>query len=448
MRDVIILGWIFGTLPLCFLRPFYGLLVFSILAYNRTQDLSWGIAGTLPLSEIVAIAMIAGFMFNHPGRKFVNDRRVWMMILMGVWIGLSVLFAYFPALGYRKYSEFLKIILIAIMTPALVTTKERLRVMLWAIALSFAFYGVKNAVMRETILRGPGGLLADNNDFSSAMVMNLPLLLYLGHEETKRAYRLGFYLAVPLTVITIALTESRGGFLAMCAVALALALKSKRWPLAMMGAPVVAALFLMAMPQKYIDRLKTIREHKDASSQGRLRAWATATRMSQAHPFFGVGYRNFVYAYPRFAEDPGERGRVAHNSYFQLMGESGIPVLLVYLLMIGTNVMNLRWLQKQAKVLQAKSWIRNYAAAIEVCMYGYLVAATFLNRAHFDLLYHMVGVTIALDILARAEFATLRAERENRSAAGEPASVGVTETMGMESPGSASEPEGAPALST
>jgi probable O-glycosylation ligase (exosortase A-associated) len=436
MRDILILGWIFGTLPMMFFRPFYGLVCFTILAYNRTQDLSWGIAGTLPLSEIVALAMIAGFFVNHKGAKFISDRRHWLMILLAVWIGLSVVFAYVPALGYRKLSEFLKIVLVAIMTPCLTDTREKMRVMMWAIALSFGFYGVKNALLHETILRGPGGLLADNNDFSSAMVMNLPFLLYLGHTEEKRWYKIGFYLAVPLTALTIAFTESRGGFLAMCVTFLALIAKSKRWYLSVMAAPFLAGLFFVIVPQKYIDRLKTIKEHKDASSQGRLKAWAAATHMAERHPFFGVGYRNFVYAYPRFANDPREHARVAHNSYFQLVGESGIPALAIFLLMIFVNWKNSRWIQKQARFLNAKSWIRNYAATIEVTTYGYVVAATFLNRAHFDLLYHVVGLTVALERLARAEFATIREERER------------AESEQTAEPATSPEPAPAPALST
>jgi putative inorganic carbon (HCO3(-)) transporter len=420
MRDIIILGWVFGSLPFCFLRPFYGLIVFSILAYNRTQDLSWGVAGSFSLSEYVAIAMIAGYVFNHRGKRFVSDVRLWLMIVLGVWIGLSVLFAYLPPMGYRKYNEFLKIILIAIMTPALVNTPFRLRVMFWTIALSFGFYGVKNAVLQETILRGPGGLLADNNDFSSAMVMNIPFLLYLGHQETRRIFRVGFYVAVPLTVITVALTESRGGFLAMAVVFAALVAKSKRWPLAVLAAPFLVMGFFAIMPQKYIDRLETIREHKDESSQGRLRAWDTALRMSEGHPYFGVGYRNFVHAYPMFTRFPDERGRVAHNSYLQLMAESGIPSLFFFLVILFINWRNVRRLQKQARFDASKSWIRNYAAAIEVATYGYLVAGMFLNRAHFDLLYHVIGMTVALDRLARVDLASTDAA----AAAALPAAAG------------------------
>ena len=42
MRDLIVAGFIVATLPTCFRRPFIGLLVFTLLAYMRLQDLTWG----------------------------------------------------------------------------------------------------------------------------------------------------------------------------------------------------------------------------------------------------------------------------------------------------------------------------------------------------------------------------------------------------------------------
>ena len=50
-----------GLLPLCYLRPWVGVCVFSWLAYNRTQDLTWGFARVLPISQFaVASALSSG----------------------------------------------------------------------------------------------------------------------------------------------------------------------------------------------------------------------------------------------------------------------------------------------------------------------------------------------------------------------------------------------------
>src|SRR4030095_13185247 len=108
----------------------------------------------------------------------------------------------------RYYFEFLKIIVVALFTSGQVDSRQRLRVMVWTIALCLAFYGVKGGLFGllpggATILRGPGGMLEDNNDFALAMVMNVPLLWYLGRSEAKLPFALiGTRFCIGMTVIT------------------------------------------------------------------------------------------------------------------------------------------------------------------------------------------------------------------------------------------------------
>src|SRR4030095_6655330 len=144
-----------------------------------------------------------------------------------------------------------------------------------------------------------------------------------------------FLVTVPCTVLTIAFTDSRGGFLALVMTTFALVMMSRQKVLAFCLSPGVIAVFFMIVPQSYIDRLKTIREHSDASSQGRLKAWANGMRMIADRPFTGVGYRKLHLVYYFYTPDRTEQRRVAHNSYIQITAESGIPALVVFLSLIG-----------------------------------------------------------------------------------------------------------------
>ncbi len=416
MRDIIVLTWGFASIPISFFKPFYGMVVFSILSYNRTQDLTWGVAADYRLTFYVAVAMMVGFLLRPPGGKLiVLERRTWVMLVLLILITLSVVYAQYPKASYHKFYEFIKVMIVAMITPPLLNSKERIRYLLWAIALSLGFYGVKNGLLFQRTLRGPGGMLLDNNDFSSALVMNLPILLYLGKTETKKWVKRGLYGAVPLTVIAVALTESRGGFLALCLVLGVLVLKSNQRVIAMTIAPFAAIAFLALMPQSFRDRLETLKNPtEDSSAQARLEAWGTALRMSEDHPWIGVGYRNFQTVYNDYSLVPGARERVAHNSYLQLMAESGRPALAVFLLLIFMTVANSRSLQWEGRRRYGPNhWFVNYAAAIEVALYGYLLSGIFLNRAHFDLLYHMIAISIALNAIARAE---VRADMREKAA--------------------------------
>src|SRR6187455_1246218 len=91
MRDLIVSLFILGSLPTCFRRPFIGLLVFTLLAYMRVQDLSWGFARYQRWSYYVAIVTIAGFVCQAGRKRFmVSDIRCWLMIALITLIGVSL----------------------------------------------------------------------------------------------------------------------------------------------------------------------------------------------------------------------------------------------------------------------------------------------------------------------------------------------------------------------
>ena len=60
MRDLIVVGIVFASLPVIVFRPYFGLLVYGWLAYMRPQDMAWGASRTLPLSQVVAVALALG----------------------------------------------------------------------------------------------------------------------------------------------------------------------------------------------------------------------------------------------------------------------------------------------------------------------------------------------------------------------------------------------------
>ena len=63
MRDLLVALFVLGALPVSFKRPAAGMLTFSLLAYMRIQDLTWGFARDQRWSLYVALAMLAGWIF-------------------------------------------------------------------------------------------------------------------------------------------------------------------------------------------------------------------------------------------------------------------------------------------------------------------------------------------------------------------------------------------------
>jgi len=414
MRDLLVMMLVMLALPVTVRRPFVGLLVFSWLAYMRPQDLCWGFARNLRLSLFVAVLMILGWLVNEQGlRKFARwDFRSFAMTALATLVAISYGFAQRQDAYTNSYFiEYLKIIAIALFTTAQVDSKQRLRVILWTIALSLGFFGVKNGVFGilrggAQITRGPGGMLEDNNDFALAMVMNVPLLWYLGIAEGKRWIRRATLVAMFLTIVVILLTHSRGAFLALCMSALWIAWRSGKLFKAVMVLGVLAALFPLVAPESVLERLSTIGDTKESSANARLTAWATAMRMISDNPVLGVGMRNFQSRYLDYSDEPAQVGHtyVAHNSYLQIWAESGTPAFVCYLLLLGSVFFACRHVSRLAANRPDLAWAGTYARMMETTNVGFMVGAFFLNRGHFDLVYHWLSLVTALSLVAQAAY--------------------------------------------
>lgn len=423
MRDLIVAGFIIATLPTCFRRPFIGLLVFTLLAYMRVQDLTWGWARYERWSYYVAIVTAAGFVLG-PGQKrfMLPDIRCWIMVALVALVGISLVSSrFFRPSDLTSYTEYCKIIGVALFTTGVVRNREYLRILVYVVALSFGFFGVKNGLafilsgFSMEIIQGPGGMLTDRNDFSLALCMGMPLLLHLGLSEKRQILRRVLLLTIPLTALTIISCHSRGAFLAMGAMASAVAWRSKNRfaGFALLGLCGLGAW--MAAPASYKDRISTISDYKtEGSAQGRIEAWKVAGNMIVARPLLGVGYNKFQQEYVTFDPKRGvesdgnpkaEGTRVAHNSYLQIWAECGTPAFLLYMSLIVLTFWDLGRVRREAERRYHSSWILSYANMFEAGMVAFVVGALFLNRAQFDLFYHYVAIVVVFGKVAREAMA-------------------------------------------
>ncbi len=422
LRDLLICVVIIGSLPTCFRRPYIGLLMFTLLAYMRLQDLSWGFARYQRWSYYVAIVTIAGFVCASGQKRFMlNDARCWIMIALISLVGISLITSHTSA-SYDTsiYIEFCKIIGVALFTTGLVKNRDSLRILVWVIALSLGFFGFKGGIQwilsggGMQIIEGPGGMLSDNNDFALAMCMALPLLFHLGLAEKRLILRRTLIAMVPLTMLTIMATNSRGAFLSMGMVVMVLIWRSQNRLAGISIGILVVVAGVIAMPQSYKDRLATIKSYEtEGSARGRLDAWAVAGNMIQKHPLLGVGFEQFQRNYQEY--DPkrtvdgrmGSGTRVTHNSYLQIWAECGTPVFLLFMSLIVLTFFDLWSIRKEAKRRYYSSWILSYTTMFEASLVAFCTGAMFLNRANFDLFYHLVAIVVVFGRVARE---TMRGE--------------------------------------
>ena len=409
MRDLVVLAVVFASLPVILFRPFYGLVTYSWLAYMRPQNMTWGMSRELPLSLWVALAMLLGIVVTLGRERLaILKLQTVLMILLALWISVTVLTAVLPEMAKEVYGHYWKGILIAVLTTGLVRDRERFRTLVIVIAFSLGFLGAKRGLFGlarggAQYNDGPGGFMADNNSFALMLNMALPLLVGIAITDPRRWVRITAALMAALTVPTILFTFSRGGLLTLCIVSGLLIWRSKsRWlvagvmALSLLG---FVALTSDAVTEKYLHRAETIDDYQeDASAMGRINAWRTSWYVFLDYPVFGVGPNNLAAVFERYSPEPG-RFRVAHNAYFQLLAECGLPGLLLFLGAIGAALWRMQRLRDRA----AQAWIGTQARMFQISILGYLAGSLFLNMAYNEVIYHLIGLTVCLEVVAEAE---------------------------------------------
>jgi len=411
VRDLLILAVIYGSLPVILFRPFYGLLVYSWLAFMRPQDMAWGASRDLPLSQWVAIAMVIGLVLAVGRERLMTWKpQTVLLLLLAGWITLSTLLAVVPEMAEDIYGNYWKAILMTVLATGLVRDRRRLRLLLLLIVFSIGFLGAKRGLyglMRGGVRfdDGPGGFMSDNNSFALALNMILPLLVGLAIVEKQRIVRIGAAVAAALCLLSILFTFSRGGFLTLVVVGGLLVWHSqRRFLVAGLLALSLAGFLLLTseqISQQYVERARSIQSYEeDGSALGRINAWQTSWRVFLDYPLTGVGPNNLAAVFQRY--QPGEdRFRVAHNAYFQLLAECGLPALLLFLGAIGVAW----WRLQRLRGGTAPPWIEVQARMFQISIAGFLVGSMFLNTAYSELIYYLIGLSVGLEVVAGSEAA-------------------------------------------
>lgn len=410
MRAIALLLVVLATLPMSFVRPIVGLILWIGFSYMNPHRITYGFATGFPWVMIVALVTLFTMALHSRQRQPMPAALITvLMVLFVCWTGVTTLTAVEGEMAAAKWIEFFKITLMAFVTLILVVDKRHLHWVIWAIVLSFGFWGFKGGLF--TLASGGGyhvlgpikSFFRDNNDFALVMCMTLPLMRYLQLYEKQKWIRYGLWVLMGLTVVSILGTQSRGGFLALAAVAFMLLLKSRRRAgLAVVGV-FLAAAAISFMPAEYFDRINTIKNYEEVNTANtRLESWAFATNVAIGRPLTGGGFN--IYAnHPMWAQygPEGATPRAIHSIYFQVLGEHGFIGLGLFLSMLGATWMSLARIRKQARAGPDLYWMGDLASMIQVSLVGFVAAGAFLPMAYFDLFYQLIALGVILQLFMK-----------------------------------------------
>ena len=425
--DVLVVAVVLVLLPLAFVRPFAGAVLYTALAYFRPQNLVGGLAMEMRLSLLVMAATLAGLglaWFRGKEKPLLWTPWTALVLALVAVTGLATRTAVFPDLAMSAWLGFLKTLAGVALTVVLCTSGARVRIIAFTAAAALGamtIVSLVNPVWDVGRLTGGGGDFRDSNDFALALCMILPILLCAWRASERALVRVALLALVPLFLTAIVLTQSRGGFLALGAVLGAWALTTRGRVFKIALAPAAVLGFLAVAPPEFLERMTTIQDYShDSSARDRLSSWRVARRIAEDRPLTGVGPGNFLVVYDRYSND-FRSPHVAHNTPLQLLADAGVfaPAAFGGLLLygIGASVRLARRARSRRqrattrKARRSYDWVDALGTAFALSLLAYAVGCQFLSRDDMDLFYLLTGLAAATGVHTRQFLARPARER-------------------------------------
>jgi hypothetical protein len=230
------------------------------------------------------------------------------------------------------------------------------------------------------------GLLHDPNDLALGLVMALPLLGAGWRHKAKVSNLLLVLLPSAVLIYGLFLTRSRGGALALGVLLCVAARRRFGWVAATL---LFAAVIASGVASNFASGRQV--SLSDEAASGRVQAWMEGFEMLKAQPLIGVGYGQFLE----------HHDLTAHNSFVLCFAETG---LIGYFFWLGLLVITYAQLQSLRQLSDEQPFdreVKGWARRLQLSMIGFLAAAFFLSRTFVPMLYLLIGLGVALIVIAR-----------------------------------------------
>jgi putative inorganic carbon (HCO3(-)) transporter len=231
------------------------------------------------------------------------------------------------------------------------------------------------------------GVFADPNDLSMIVVMSM--LICLGGVSYRRWGSLRFALLLPLLFLgySLALTQSRGGLLALV-IGLAAFLICRfgaTWAAVSLAA--LIPLVFVAFSGRQTDIGGSIAA---GTGSTRTELWYAGLQMIKWHPLIGMGHGRFVQ----------EQGLVAHSSYLQALSEWGLVGGTMFVGLFFVVLYSVWRIKRVRREILAPA-LRSFHPFVFGALAGYTASMLTLTRCDVVPTYLVAGLGVTFERLAR-----------------------------------------------
>lgn len=427
MRDLAFVGFLAALLAMGLKRPFLFVLAYVYVDTVSPQRLSYFLLNAIPLSMIVAVLAMGGWLVADPKDRLAFTARQGLILLLLAYAGITTLFADFPQDALEKWDWAWKALAFAIFLPFTLRSRLRIEAVVLFLVLSVGSIAIVGGI--KTMLAGGGygvlNLMVDNNSgiyesstISTIAVGIIPLILWLARHGTvfPRDWRVKAFVAgLIFSCLLIPIgTEARTGLVCIAVLAVLMLRDTRRRFLYVGGAGMLALAAVPFLPHSFTDRMQTIQGFEGDQSAGtRLAVWAWTWDYAKHHPFgggFGAYRSNHIQVQMTRADTEGgvqtvstqieaDESRAYHSTYFEMLGEQGFPGLVLFLLIQSIGLARMELIRRRfRREAGDRAWIAPLATALQHFQLIYLVGAAFVGIAYQSFGWLVFGVQIGFDL--------------------------------------------------
>jgi probable O-glycosylation ligase (exosortase A-associated) len=413
MRAAFFTFFIFAALVQTLFYPFAGVLVWTWFSLLQPQDetLAFGYTRIIPFNTIIVLFTVATWL---AGRERKMPPPQFLVVAVGVflaWTTINSFHAFDPHQSWPIWNGTWKIIALGLLIATLATTQVRIHAIVVTSVLSLFYYGVKGGLV--TFMSGGrsrvGGplfsIIGDNNQLALALLMAIPLAVYLIRVSANRWVSRALSVAIALTIVSIIGSYSRGALISLAVLGFIWILSARRGLLYLGLGASVAGGAMFFMPASFWQRagsIQTIFENgsqADPSVHGRILGWHVAYYYARDHFPWGAGF--YCPQLPELFDRyfPGEKPHAAHSIYFQVLGEQGFIGLAIYLTIIVAAFLKCSSIIKATQNRPELEWANELTKMIRMSLLMFCIAGAALSMAYYDLFVNLLALLVPLSEL-------------------------------------------------
>lgn len=336
-------------------RPYIG--VALTVASLPVVDLLPSIPFLSSIVPLVGLLTLVGYLLrnrvDYSGAVFNLDRLHVTAFLFIVWIFISNPLVAWSGSDRNWIFTFIQLLILMVLSSELLDTPKNQQAVMAIFSISAiisAFYAIQTGQIGETFDESfrAEGFVDNANAAARFFVVAMVFLTYLRSTSKNVLVRVLCSVGIVVTYLGVFYTVSRTGMLLLFgAQGLILLMQVKgRQRIAIIIIFVIGLLLLWFLAESIFGIIQTIIPiiiNQEDTFGLRINLWKSGWLMWLDHPIRGVGIgqyikelRNYIFRFPGYRVT----NAVAHNTYIQVLSETGIVGFFLYILMFYTALKN------------------------------------------------------------------------------------------------------------